>query len=213
MALQRDKIIETAFRLLDEEGLDGMTLRKLACAVGVRAPSLYWHFRDKRDLLDAMSEALLEGVARDIPTGAHWRETVHRIGAELRQAFKSRRDGARVYAGTFAVSRNVLRTTEALVQAFRDAGAEPEFAATAGLHVMHYVLGFVIEEQALPTDPDQVALLKQAFTDAVEDGCPCLRDARDALLEPDFDARFREGLELLLDGVERRVAAGRGRKR
>ncbi len=38
MALQRDKIIETAFRLLDEEGLDGMTLRKLACAVGVRAP-------------------------------------------------------------------------------------------------------------------------------------------------------------------------------
>jgi len=205
VALQRDRIIQTAFRLLDEEGLDGMTLRKLACAVGVRAPSLYWHFRDKRDLLDAMSDALLEDVARDLPAGLPWREAVHRIGAGLRQAFKSRRDGARVYAGTFAVSGNVLRITESLARAFDEAGVAPEAAAIAGLQVMHYVLGFTIEEQALPTDPGQVALLKTAFSEAVEQDHPHLRAARDGLLQPDFDARFVAGLDLLLDGVQARL--------
>ncbi|WP_024868077.1 TetR/AcrR family transcriptional regulator C-terminal domain-containing protein [Pseudoxanthomonas suwonensis] len=209
MALQRDRIIESAFRLLDEEGLDGMTLRKLACGVGVRAPSLYWHFRDKRDLLDAMSDALLEDVARDLPDGLPWREAVHRVGTELRQAFKSRRDGARVYAGTFAVSRNVLRTADALARAFGEAGVAPEDAAIAGMQVMHYVLGFVIEEQALPTDPAQVELLKTAFVEAVEHDYPSLRAARDGLLRPDFDARFAAGLDLLLDGVQARLDSAR----
>ncbi|ADV26804.1 Tetracyclin repressor domain-containing protein [Pseudoxanthomonas suwonensis 11-1] len=206
MAIQREQIIETAFRLLDEEGLDGMTLRKLASGLGVRAPSLYWHFSGKRALLDAMADALLADVARNIPPASPWRQTLHRIGRELRQAFKSRRDGARVYAGTYAVSPNVLRTAEAMTSAFARAGADPALAASASLHVMYYVLGFVIEEQALPADPAELDALGNAFLAAVRAGHPALWQARDTLLERDFDDRFAQGLELLLDGIGQRLA-------
>ena len=213
MAIQRDQIIQTAFRLLDEEGLDGMTLRKLACGLGVRAPSLYWHFAGKRALLDAMADALLADVALAIPPGQPWRDTLHQVAAELRRAFKRRRDGARVYAGSYVAGTHVLRTGEALTRAFVDAGADPEFAAGAGLHVMYYVLGFVIEEQALPAYADEAEQIRSAFLEMARAQFPCLWAARNALVEldePTFDARFREGLELLFDGVELRLARAAG---
>lgn len=208
MAIQRDQIIQTAFRLLDEGGMDGMTLRKLACGLGVRAPSLYWHFTSKRALLDAMADALLAGVALDIPAGLPWRQTLHQVAGELRRAFKARRDGARVYAGSYIASPNVLRTAEALTRAFVGAGAPPAAAASAGLHVMYYVLGFVIEEQSLPAYADDADQIRQDFLQATQAGFPCLWEAREMFMAMDgsFDARFVEGLDLLLDGMEQRLA-------
>ena len=55
MAVTRDDVIHTAIQLLEEVGLDGLTLRRLATELGISAPTLYWHFRDKRELLDAMA--------------------------------------------------------------------------------------------------------------------------------------------------------------
>jgi TetR/AcrR family tetracycline transcriptional repressor len=215
MAIQRDQIIDAAFRLLDESGMDGMTLRKLACALGVRAPSLYWHFPGKRALLDAMADALLAGVAHDIPAGQPWRQTLLRIGSELRGAFKAHRDGARVYAGSYCVSPNVLRTAEALTRAFVDGGASPAMAAGAGLHVMYYVLGFVIEEQALPAYADEAEQIRNDFLEITQARFPCLWEARDVLVDMDgasFDQRFVEGLDQMLDGMEQPQARGARRK-
>lgn len=207
MAIQRDQIIQTAFRLLDEGGMDGMTLRKLACGLGVRAPSLYWHFTSKRALLDAMADALLADVARDLPAGQPWRQALHQVARELRHAFKARRDGARVYAGSYIASPNVLRTAEALTRAFVEAGAPAAMAASAGLHVMYYVLGFVIEEQSLPAYADDAEQIRQDLLQAAQAGFPCLWEARETLMAMDgsFDARFVEGLDLLLDGMEQRL--------
>ena len=54
MALDRAQVVTAAIELLDEVGLDGLTLRRLAQELGVQAPALYWHFKDKQELLDQM---------------------------------------------------------------------------------------------------------------------------------------------------------------
>src|SRR5690606_3069358 len=93
-AIGRDQIVASAFRLLDEAGLDGVSLRKVACQLGIRAPSLYWHFKSKQALVDAMADALIQDVARDVPAGQSWRETLLQLAREFRHAFKAHRDGA-----------------------------------------------------------------------------------------------------------------------
>jgi len=51
-------VVLVALKLLDEVGLDGLTLRRLAAELGVQAPALYWHFANKRELLDHMAQAI-----------------------------------------------------------------------------------------------------------------------------------------------------------
>src|ERR1700742_778151 len=68
MPVTRERIVTVALELLDEAGLDGLTLRRLADRLGIRAPTLYWHVRNKRELLDLLAAAILDGAL------ARWRE-------------------------------------------------------------------------------------------------------------------------------------------
>ncbi len=203
--LKQEHIIEAAFRLLDEAGIEGVSLRKLACSLGIRAPSLYWHFKSKQALIDAMADAMIADVAREIPPGQHWRTTMHQIADEFRTAFKRHRDGARVYAGTFLATENVLRVGDATISALVDAGADIDFAATTALDSIYYVMGFVIEEQSLPDQPDVLEGVQQAFFELARARFPRCWEARELLAEPKFDERFSNGIELILDGVEQRI--------
>lgn len=203
--IARENIVEAAFRILDEDGLEGITLRKVACSLGIRAPSLYWHFKSKQALIDAMADAMIGDVARVIPDGQPWRQTLLQIGREFRLAFKARRDGAQVYAGTFLATENVLRVGEASIAALMGAGAPARFAATAAMDLVYYTMGFVIEEQSWPGDGSMEAL-GEAFMALAEARFPHCWQARDVWSEVDFDARFEQGLGLMLDGIELRLS-------
>ncbi|HBK47256.1 MAG TPA: TetR family transcriptional regulator [Xanthomonadaceae bacterium] len=205
-SISREQIVAAAFRLLDEVGIDGVSLRKVACGLGIRAPSLYWHFKSKQALVDAMADALIGDVARAIPAGQSWRATLQQIARESRQGFKSHRDGARVYAGTFVASENVLRLGEATISALVGAGVTVAFAATTAFDLMYYVLGFVIEEQSLPADRGEIERVRKLFMALAQERFPYCWQARHVLAEPAFDPRFEKGLDLLLDGVEQHIA-------
>ncbi|MDR6673218.1 TetR/AcrR family transcriptional regulator C-terminal domain-containing protein [Xanthomonas sp. 1678] len=204
-AIGREQIVESAFQLLDEAGIEGVSLRKVACQLGIRAPSLYWHFKSKRALVDAMADALIEDVARDIPAGQPWRTTLLQIAHELRHGFKAHRDGARVYAGTYLASENVLRLGESMIKALAEAGAPVDFAATAAMDLAYYVMGFVIEEQAVP-DYRHLEDVGKAFLALSQARFPYCWQARHLLTEPDFERRFDQGVGLMLDGIERWLA-------
>ncbi|MNV28660.1 Tetracycline repressor protein class A from transposon [compost metagenome] len=178
----------------------------MACSLGIRAPSLYWHFKSKQALIDAMADAMICDVARVIPAGQPWRQSLLQIAREFRLAFKARRDGARVYAGTFLATENVLRVGEASIAALVGAGAPARFAATTSMDLVYYTMGFVIEEQSWPGDGSMEAL-GEAFLALAEERFPHCWQARDVWSEVDFDTRFEQGLGLMLDGIERRLAA------
>jgi len=206
--IQREKVIEAALALLDREGLEGLTLRKLAQALQIQAPSLYWHFESKQVLIDGMADALVQDVARDLPRRQSWDERVRWIAVELRRALLQHRDGARVFAGTYVVTDNVLRTSEALISAFVQSGAGAQLAATYSFSVTYFVLGFVMEEQALgPGSMLDLASRKQAFFELAKEKFPNNWVARDAIFSEDFDGRFSVGLDLLISGARQNIAA------
>ena len=100
-ALDRPTIVKTALRLLDEVGIDGLSTRRLATELGIKSASLYWHFKDKNELLAEMSGAMFEeclpspnvsGVNFD------WAEWLAEGCRAIRRTALSRRDGAQVMA-------------------------------------------------------------------------------------------------------------------
>ncbi|WDS38014.1 TetR/AcrR family transcriptional regulator C-terminal domain-containing protein [Pseudoxanthomonas sp.] len=203
--IKQEHIIEAAFTLLDEAGIEGVSLRKLACRLGIRAPSLYWHFKSKQALIDALADALIRDVARDVPQGQHWRATLRQVADEFRSGFKAHRDGARVYAGTFIATENVLRVGETCIGALVEAGADVGFATATAMDLVYYVMGFVIEEQALPQDWHALDSVQHEFLALAEARFPHCWSAREFLAEPEYEIRFRNGVDLLLDGIAQRL--------
>ncbi|MCU6194878.1 TetR/AcrR family transcriptional regulator C-terminal domain-containing protein [Enterobacter sichuanensis] len=131
------------------------------------------------------------------------------VAGELRQALLQHRDGARVFAGTYVVTDNVLRTSEALISAFVQAGADDQLAATCSFSVTYYVLGFVMEEQALgPGSSLDLPSRKEAFIELAQKKYPYNWRARDAIFSEEFEGRFAVGLDLFIDGIQRRIHAG-----
>src|SRR2546422_10541255 len=93
--LTRDRLVEAALALINEEGLDGLSMRALADRLDVKAASLYWHVRDRRELLELLAEEILGSVARP-KAGATWRETVLAIGDALRNGGAAQKDAGRI---------------------------------------------------------------------------------------------------------------------
>ena len=212
MTIQRDSVIGTALSLLDAHGLEGLTMRKLAETLEIKAASLYWHFDNKRALIDGMADALIEGVATDVAEQP-WAHTLRQVAHELRDALRAHRDGARVYAGTYVVTDNVMRTGETMIAACMQAGAKPRLAADTAFSILYFVLGLVMEEQALDGDGRvDLEARKQAFLDLASETYPCSLKASDAIFDVDFDARFDTGLELIVGGLES-LLARRGKRR
>ena len=200
--LDRSTIVDAALRMLDEVGLDNLSTRALAQELGVQSPALYWHFSSKRELFDAMAQAILARSPRPEPPRpgddpSHW--LVER-GRTFRAALLSHRDGARLHAGT-RPSPGELPSLDAQVTALIAAGNTPEDALRAVLAVSRYTVGWVLEEQAdavregVPGTDHAVAL----------DDYPALRAGRSVLEQRDPDADFDFGLKALVDGLAGRV--------
>lgn len=155
--LDRERVVRAALAVLDEVGLDGLTLRRLAQDLGVKAPALYWHFSSKADLLDEMASTMLrdlvDGAAWDeaLLAGSPWQECVRESATNLREMLLAHRDGARVFSGTFITDESLRGAVEVPMRILTAAGFAPDDAARAWGTLLSYVLGFVVEEQSVET--------------------------------------------------------------
>ncbi|MGF7177386.1 TetR/AcrR family transcriptional regulator C-terminal domain-containing protein [Azospirillum doebereinerae] len=211
MKVQRQDVLDAALALLDEVGMEGLTMRRLAQALGIQAPSLYWHFPSKQALLDAMADAILAGVVLPDDPALPWDAWARLVATEFRRALKARRDGARVYAGTFPLLDNVLRVGEAVLGRLILAGADRRTAAYALFTVQYFVIGFTIEEQALAPHPGGVDLAQQAERMTAEQAAryPHTASVLSIVVDDDQDARFRFGLDRVIDGLKAVIPADR----
>jgi TetR/AcrR family tetracycline transcriptional repressor len=204
-------VVTAAIRLLDEVGLDGLTLRGLARDLGVAAPALYWHFRDKQELLDHMVAAIADvGEERPREPGEPWDEWLAELTRERRRALLAHRDGARLIAGARPTASQ-LPAIERTVATLVEEGFTPGQAFRGALVLGLYVGGFVIDEQAeaareLSTD-DRTAI---EFHDWLSAGdFPLLAAAFAEVGDPNSEAGFEFGLRLILDGLHAQLARNR----
>jgi len=205
MRIQRETVITTALGLLDEVGIEGLTMRRLAQALNIQAPSLYWHFANKQALLDGMADALLAPVAAlDLPTTVDWAADMRQLAVEIRRALLARRDGARVFAGTYPVTDNVLSVGNGVIGCLRRAGGDAQLAAWGGFTLLYFVIGFVIEEQALAPETD--AARWPSVAAGLADRYPDVAAVLPEIINPDAEARFAFGLDLQITGLKAKLA-------
>src|SRR5438105_15932831 len=93
--LTRDRLVSTALELIQHDGLDGLSMRALAERLEVKAASLYWHVRDREELLELLAGSIFESVPRPRPA-AGWRPNVVAMAAALEARGASRKDASRV---------------------------------------------------------------------------------------------------------------------
>jgi TetR/AcrR family transcriptional regulator, tetracycline repressor protein len=209
MALTQDQVVKRAVDLMAEAGLEALTLRRLATELGVSAPTLYWHVRNKRELLDLMAEALVARSGRTTspaPGQPWWEWLAERARLQFR-ALISHRDAALVVAGNRPTEATLPDVEEVLGSLVAVGFPAPE-ALRVILSIGNYVIGCAVErqaEEARGADAERdTRLLERA------EALPNLRAAVadvDAPSPSAGDAGFEYGLGLLLDGVRAKHAA------
>ncbi len=199
MRLRREQVVDVAIALLDADGLDALTMRKLATRLGVQPGALYWHFAGKQALLDAMADRFLEGFTADPPAGA-WDEQFAALAWRLRQVLLSHRDGARVMAGTYVAEPNTIVLGNVAIEILQGAGLPPERAGWAVFAAFHFVLGHTIEEQAQLDLTERGAWNPKLTVDGIENKLAVTAFTADPA------ERFGYGLQLFLDGIRQQLA-------
>jgi AcrR family transcriptional regulator len=197
--MRRADVLAAALALLDAEGLDGITMRRLAATLDLQPSALYHHFRDKKALIDALAEQLLAEVG-DVDPAQPWDERVESLARQTRSALMAHRDGARLMAGTFVAQPNTLRIGERYVEALRDAGLAEELWATTAFTLNYYILGHTIEEQARD-ELIAAGTWSQQLADLASAPYPTIAHAVADLERLDGETRFRHGLNLIIDGI------------
>ncbi|MEU2788478.1 TetR/AcrR family transcriptional regulator [Streptomyces sp. NPDC007100] len=211
--LDRARTLQTALDLLNQSGLDALTMRRLADAMEVRAGALYRYFATKQDLLTAMAERMMEGVTEAaVADGGDWSEQLTALARAERDALLAHRDGARVFAGTHATGASVLGFAEAFVGVLREAGFRDDAAARALYTVVNYTVGHTLEEQAALQPGDGAPEGASTLHDAVTAGTyPHLNATLPTLTSTDFTGLFEFGLDLLIEGLRARHAPSAGK--
>ncbi|MGW0866740.1 TetR/AcrR family transcriptional regulator C-terminal domain-containing protein [Streptomyces sp. NPDC002611] len=201
--LDRRRVADTALRLLNEVGLDGLTLRAIARELDVKAPALYWHFKDKQALLDEMATEMYRRMVADVSLDPAdtWRERLLKANRGLRAALLGYRDGAKVFSGSRFTGIEHAGQMEENLRLFTAAGFTLAQAVRALTTGYMYTLGFVTEEQGvqpLPDerregyDVDERARLMADFPLSAQAGAEIFEG---------YEQHFEEGLALVIDGI------------
>ena len=214
-ALDRDQIVQTALELLDEVGFDGLTMRNLAKKLGVQAASLYWHVRNKQDLLSLLSEeicASMQEPDRTLP----WQEQLEAMANEYRRVLLVHRDAAQVLASSGGPSgTHRLRLTEIGLRTLLDAGFREQDAAYAGMLMNDFVIMSVLEEtrfanlEAETTSKETSSEIQRWVESLPSNEYPSLIALAPHLTQYNGDERFHFGVMLLRNGLESFLGRGK----
>jgi AcrR family transcriptional regulator len=206
--LAKTDIVRAGLDTLDAEGLDGLTLRKVAARLDVQAPALYWHVRSKQDLLDEMGTEIWRRISLRLerrPVDEPWRQAMAAYAEISREELLAHRDGAKMATGTTLTDVEVLRRREPRLAALLRQGFTVRTAAKANVLLHHFVIGFCIEEQAVAQakaagDPRYSLEHRDARIDSAAH--PLIAEAGREIFEDD-DRRFGELVGLILVACER----------
>lgn len=174
-AIDRDRLIAAAFAQLEEDGLDGLSMRRLAARLGVQAPALYWHVADKAELLGLMARDIY-APAYAVPAATDWRGWLFGFGRALRAAFAAHRDGARLCASAPAPGdRDIAAHADRIAAPLVALGLDRARAVSFEASVISFALGWASFEANGP-----------------------MHDYLDEMLN--FDESFEVGLTALVHG-------------
>jgi AcrR family transcriptional regulator len=212
--LTRDDVFAAALGIADQHGLEAVTMRSVADALGVQAMSLYHHVANKDAILDGLVDLVFAEVVVPEPAGAAWRDPIRARMVSLHEAL-----GRHPWALTVLESRTSpgpvsLQQHEACLGVLRAGGFGITQALLAFAVIDAYVFGFAVQEQALPftSDVEVDADLVASYA-AMAEHLPHMTEAIRHVGGPGwtFGDQFEPGLDLVLEAITPLAAAPRRR--
>jgi AcrR family transcriptional regulator len=214
--LTREAIIEAALRVLDRDGVDGLSMRRVGEELGTGAASLYWHVRNKEELLQLLFERVTGDIELPDPDPARWQEQLRELARVMRRGMTRHRDIARISLGRIPSGPSIAVLSEWLFTLLRPVGIPDRAIAYVGDVAGLYVGAYAYEESlglASPTGeelpPEEIVQMFKSYVRSLpEDRFPQTRAAADLLFAGDPDDRFEFGIDLLIRGLESLATPG-----
>ena len=213
-SLSRARIAAAAIAILDAEGLEGLSMRKLADRLGAGVMSLYWHVANKDDLLDLALDAVLalpaaqasdteaaERQPADPHPVQHWRADILEMASDWRAAMLAHPWSAALLPSR-ALGPNILARLEMLGSALARAGVAEADINAAIWSLWNHVMGATITRASFAVSSQDRQAAQTRAADPAADHPTISRT--NLVMDDDWDGAFRKGLGFLLDGVGRR---------
>jgi AcrR family transcriptional regulator len=209
--LSRERIVDAALRIMDSEGLEAVTMRRVGRELGVEAMSLYNHVADKEEVLDGICERVMSGFEFPPPTD-DWTENCRRGARAWRRLLRAHPHLIRLFAEDRGPVRSVesLRPMEFALRLLREAGLSDRDTAQAFHAIGGYIQGFVMMEHGSIAGGAEHAKMHQEVTAALDpEEFAAFRAVGPYFAECDLDEQFEFGLDLIVRGLEAKVTADR----
>lgn len=213
--LTAERVIEGAVALADRIGVDALTIRKLADEIDVRPMTIYHHVAGKEAIIDGMVDQVFAEI--ELPSdGPDWRTAIRARCISMRSVLAAHPWAAPLMETRTSPGPATLTHHDAVLGCFRRAGFSLELTGHAYAVIDAFMYGFALQEATLPaTGGEEMAEVAEAMADLMPaDVYPYLTEyARDRVMQPgyDFGNEFDVGLDIVLDGLERKAAAESGR--
>jgi AcrR family transcriptional regulator len=216
--LSQDLIVEVALRILDREGLDGLSMRRIADELDTGAASLYAHVSNKDELLEIMADQVAGEVELPEPDPQRWQEQVKEVCRQIARALAAHADIARVYLANVPTGPNALRISERLFTIMLVGNVPPQVAGVALDRLFLYVSADAYEgalysvrqrasgKSAERWMADYFGQLHDYYAGLPTDRFPNTVKYLDELMSGSGDARFEFGLDLLVRGIAETAA-------
>jgi len=213
--LSRDAIVDAAVKILDVDGLDGLTIRRLGEELGSGAASIYWHVAGKQELAELVYDRILGEIDLPAIDPDRWREQIRSMARSGYQVMRSHRDAVRMSLGSIRLGPNGLRMIEWGLAVLRATGMPDHVALYFGDLLGRYIDASVLEEQGMMSDPNdpKLAAVAAYFQSLPIDRYPNIAatmgqwNAEGDVTNEGNLSRFELGLEILMRGLETYVPA------
>jgi AcrR family transcriptional regulator len=203
--LSRERILDAAVAMADAEGIDALTMRKLAGQLEVEAMSLYNHVANKDDLLDGMIE-LVAAEIEEPDEDAGWKAAIRQRAISAHDALLRHPWASILWASRMNVGPARMRHMDAMLRQLREAGFAPGLLDVAFHTLENHVVGHALQASSFPFDADDLPALSARYLEGFpSEGFPDLAaHIRHHMDQPASDvSSFEFGLDAILDALER----------
>lgn len=214
-SLSREAIVTTALRVVDAEGLDALSMRRVAQELDTGAASLYAHVANKEELLELLLDRIQTDVRRPEPDPQRWQEQIKEMAREGRRVLVTHRDLARAAIGQGIPSGpNALLNAEAMLAILKAGGLSDQVCAYGVDALALFVTATAVEDSLLvngvgwtdTTRAEHVKRVREYFGSLPPARFPHITGMVEALTRDEGDERFEFGLDLLVSGLARHAA-------
>jgi AcrR family transcriptional regulator len=203
--LDREVIVDAALRIVDDEGVDALSFRRLADDLGVTAMSLYWHVTDKAELLELVGQRVLDAVETP-PARGDWRSQLRDVHVAMIDAFLRHPNAAELMIGRARFGAAGLALFERILSILLQAGFSPRAAFDAYQSLYLFTLGFTATSTRSPEFREVQRQGLDYMLALPEDRFPSIRSVAPVIGRRTLAEQFEIGLDVVIAGLAELVA-------